>query len=31
MIQTGAHWVQKGTRDEQDNGSGGTDKASLTG
>ena len=30
MIQTGAHWVQKGTKDEQDNGSGGTDKASLT-
>jgi hypothetical protein len=30
MIQTGAHWVQKGTKDESDNGSGGTDKVSIT-
>ena len=30
MIQTGAHWVEKGSKDEQDNGNGGTDKASLT-
>ncbi|MFI5133846.1 MAG: porin family protein [Chitinophagales bacterium] len=30
MIQTGAHWVQKGTIEKDDNGSGGTDKISLT-
>jgi len=30
MIQTGANWIQKGTKDEGDNGTGGTDKISVT-